>query len=399
MAIRVMVILQLVLYGVLISNLAYTKAAELVSIKPHASKAKEGQSYTLECTTGVNITEVLVTRLRWTRKVRDKTVSIAEGNNLLDRSYKLKYVLTEGMVMVSNLTIISVAPMNDGEYICEKQKQLTKDFQTIDQDETNLVVLQDVTELTLTIGSKMVTPEDKDLTVNIPAIGQSVKCKAKGSNPKPMLHIYLDGKDMQKEWNLQDISNFNEVVSGAKAGVRSHTTELVAEEGTLLRKSDESKLIKCTAEVPGSDFPRKTVEAHITVAYDPEFDCKNRTAVVNDRYVNLDCHIKAYPPIKDHLWKDADMKISSADNNGTVEYTQTHTSNGEEYHTTLTIEKVTRRHFNTTFFLEVITEDNKRHTHPVRLIEKHWTSAASRPYLAVRMLSSVAILAMLFSNW
>lgn len=125
---------------------------------------------------------------------------------------------------------------------------------------------EDVTELTLTIGSKMVTPEDKDLTVNIPAIGQSVKCKAKGSNPKPMLHIYLDGKDMQKEWNLQDISNFNEVVSGAKAGVRSHTTELVAEEGTLLRKSDESKLIKCTAEVPGSDFPRKTVEAHITVA-------------------------------------------------------------------------------------------------------------------------------------
>lgn len=78
-----------------------------MSIKPHASKAKEGQSYTLECTTGVNITEVLVTRLRWTRKVRDKTVSIAEGNNLLDRSYKLKYILTEGMVMVSNLTIIS----------------------------------------------------------------------------------------------------------------------------------------------------------------------------------------------------------------------------------------------------------------------------------------------------
>lgn len=36
---------------------------------------------------------------------------------------------------------------------------------------------------------------------------------------------------------------------------------------------------------------------------------------------------------------------------------------------TLTINRVLKRHFNTTFILEVETEDNKIHTHPVRLTE------------------------------
>lgn len=390
-----MLVFQLVLYGVLISNLAYTEGSAEVTIQPHPSKVKEGESYTLICQTRVEISDIINTELRWSRKSGEV---LSDGNGAVNGNYSIAAEYNRDEVMTSNLTILKIAPRNDGEYICQKRLKMSGKFQNMGQDETNLVVLQDVTELTLTVGSTIVTGEDKNLTINIPAIGQSVKCKAKGSNPKPMLHIYMDGKDMQKDWKLQDISNFNQVPSGEKEGVRSHTTELVAEEGTLLRKSDESKLIRCTAEVPGSDFPQKAVEAHITVAYDPEFDCKNRTAIVNDRYVKLECHIKAYPPIKGHLWKDADMKITSADNNGTVEYTQTHTSDGEEFHTTLTIERVLKRHFNTTFFLEVITEDNKKHTHPLRLIEKHWTSAASRPYLTLLMYSSVTILTML-SHW
>ncbi|XP_052830250.1 uncharacterized protein LOC106872046 isoform X1 [Octopus bimaculoides] len=390
--------MKIFIFGVLISMFAAAKADDKLLIRPHPMTVKEGQSFKLVCELHLeSMSNLLKNALVWKHNNEKLTFNErVEGE--FNETYKVNTtVVITPIVYTSELEILKVSPSNDGNYTCESHKKVANNFQVFNKAVTDIVVLQDIGELVLTVGTTEITAKNSGLRVNIPETGQKFVCRTRGSNPKPIIHFYLDGKDMKNEWEPADISSYVRVTSGAKSGVRSHSSELVAEGKVLIKKSNKVRSLSCTAEMEGSAFKVKTVTANISFAFDPQFTCKNKSAILNDRYVTLECEVEANPPITKHAWRYGDVSVVEP-NNETVEYTQSEEVVDGVHRVTLTIDKVLKRHFNTTFFLEVETEDNKVHTHPVRLTEKQWSSASTRHYQEFLFTALLTLTAKILTN-
>ncbi|GAB1605785.1 uncharacterized protein LOC115219900 [Argonauta hians] len=354
----------------------FANAEEKLSIKPHISEVQEGQSLKLFCELRLDSLKGLTKKsLLWKHNNERLTFGERVEEKFKD-SYNVDTDINENDIYYSTLEILKVTPSNDGNYTCEFHKKVDKTYQVFNKEVTNIVVLQDIGELVLTVGTTRITGKNSGENVNIPEAGQRFVCQTKGSNPKPIIRFYLDGKNMKKEWSLADISSYVRVRSGAKSGVRSHSSELIAESRVLVKKTNKVRNLTCAAEVEGSAFKVKSVSANLSFIYDPEFTCENKSAILNDRMVKLQCDVEANPPIKKHFWRYGDI----LGENNTKRYEEEHVEKDGKHTFTLTIPQVLKQHFNGTFILEVITRDDKVHFHPVKLTEKSWTSTSTKHY-------------------
>ncbi|KAL5006425.1 hypothetical protein ScPMuIL_015231 [Solemya velum] len=347
-----------------------TFAGKLTLIPNHAY-AKIGESVDISCECDEDRLDFYMeSQVVITHEKADRSEEELTSNSLLSATHPDKYGLAMlpkdvGKGKKFKLTIKNVAGSDGGKYHCLlKTRTGVAERKTIE-----FTILRDLSSINLKVGEQSIS-EVSPVEIDFLEGDYEVTCEAAGSNPAPVLEVYIGDskKDLGIITTIKDSSHTYSAYKGAIKKV------------IHLAGKYNMKNIRCKASVPSSGFEAREAGFKLKIIpLTPTINCKNVSAMLNDRETRMSCTIAAKQEItcNNTLWENS--------NNGQMYYpgkraadkniVECKSLNRTTILSELVIYQVKKDAFQTTFQVSFQYHSGK-HRHPVHLTQKPGSGAA-----------------------
>ncbi|ESP01540.1 hypothetical protein LOTGIDRAFT_238272 [Lottia gigantea] len=261
--------------------------------------------------------------------------------------------------------------MSTGEYICRAGEA---------EGSVEVTVVKDVNHVELRIGDNppVIGEEINPYEAEFIKHKTNIECTAFGSFPAAHIELYLGTDKIEPE------SNLNTKLIGTE-----YKSAIVARK-TLYPKHSGKKL-RCVASVHlPPETPLQPVEKESSIPLHiitlvPLITCKNKTASMKDKYVNLECDVSAEKPMRSLFWKLGYNNQYIYPGNKTADFDEVTVEeiegNDKNKRVTLSIYKMKKEHFNSIFYLIVEDNSGEIYQEPVYISQYYSSGLILRPCL------------------
>ncbi|KAK6166042.1 hypothetical protein SNE40_022827 [Patella caerulea] len=387
--------------GLLCAFLAITLFASgeavTVTLNPTETQyVKVGQTLTLNFELDVKIQFILKGQVSWFHKDREGNEhKISTQANLeagqSPEEYQLEFNAED--FIKGSLILLNVQDKTDGEYILKAFEQGA----VVHEASVQVSVLHNIEKIELIFeGNEVPITEVVDTVyeAEFKNAKSFVTCTTYGSNPHAALELYMDETLLNPDQvlDIQDPTSTRASPS-YKCSITAH-----------IRFLPKHKKLKCVAKVQipdtvANDFAsaEASINLHI-ISVTPLISCRNKTAVLMDRFVELKCDVSSQKPIKHLYWEvgyNNEIEILYPGNK-TADLTEVRIEGDDENKVvTLDIYEAQSRHFDSYFYLIVESTDGKIYKEPVFLRQANG-SGVVRP---VGLVLVISCLIGLISKW
>ncbi|XP_050419401.1 uncharacterized protein LOC126832600 [Patella vulgata] len=387
--------------GLLCAFLAITLFASgeavTVTVTPTETQyVKVGETQTLNFVLDVKIQFILKGQVSWFHKDKEGnehkiSTQASLETGISGNEYQLEFNAED--FIKGSLILLNVQDKTDGEYILKAMEQGA----VVHQASVHVSVLHNIEKIELIFeGSEEPITEAVDATfeAEVKSGNSFVTCTTYGSNPHAALELYMDETLLAPDQAL-DIQD-----SASTRASPSYKCSITAH----IRFLPKHKKLKCVAKVKipdtvANDFANAvaSINLHI-ISITPLISCRNKTAVLKDRFVELKCDVSSQKPIKHLYWEvgyNNEIEILYPGNK-TADLTEVRIEGDEENKiVTLDIYEAQTRHFNSYFYLIVESTDGKIYKEAVFLRQVNG-SGVVRP---VGLVLFISCLIGLISKW